>query len=119
PLRALLTSSGIELEHVAAILRQAGQALGAAHQQGVIHRDLKPENILLQHLSIGEEQVKLIDFGIAKVHDSQSGSATEVAIIAGSLQYIAPEQLNSQPVSAATDVYALGIVAYEMVTGRR
>ena len=119
PLRALLTGSGIDFGQAAMILGQAGHALGAAHQQGVIHRDLKPENILLQHLSIGEEQVKLIDFGIAKVHDSQSGSATEVAIIAGSLQYIAPEQLNSQPVSAATDVYSLGIVAYEMVTGRR
>ena len=118
PLRAVLTG-GIDLAHAAAILRQAGHALGAAHLQGVIHRDLKPDNILLQHLSIGEEQVKLIDFGIAKVHDSQSGSATEVAVIAGSLQYIAPEQLNSQPVTAATDVYALGIVAYEMVTGQR
>src|SRR4029078_7636581 len=92
PLRALLTSSGIELEHVAAILRQGGQALGAAHQQGVIHRDLKPENILLQHLSIGEEQVKLIDFGIAKVQDSQSGSATEIAIISAAPPQSAPHR---------------------------
>ncbi|MEP7272576.1 MAG: protein kinase, partial [Acidobacteriota bacterium] len=118
-LRSVMRPGGMELSQAAPIIRQIGQALAAAHQQGVVHRDLKPENILLQHLSIGEEQVKLIDFGIAKVHDSQSGAATEVSIIAGSLQYIAPEQVNSQPVSAATDIYALAIVAYEILTGKR
>lgn len=118
-LRSVMRSEGMDLAHAARILRQIGQALNAAHLQGVVHRDLKPENILLQTLSVGEEQVKVIDFGIAKVSDSQSGAATEVAVIAGSLQYIAPEQMNSQPVSAATDLFSLGIVAYEMVTGRR
>ncbi len=119
PLRTALKPGGMDLVEAAAIIRQIGHALNAAHQQGIIHRDLKPENILLQHLSAGEEHVKVIDFGIAKVSDSQSGAATEVSVIAGSLQYIAPEQLNSQPVSTATDVYTLSIVAYEMVTGRR
>jgi serine/threonine-protein kinase len=119
PLRAVMKDGGINLEQAAQILRQIGQGLAAAHAQGVIHRDLKPENILLQRLTTGEEQVKLIDFGIAKIADSQSGAATEVAMVAGSLQYISPEQLNAQPVSAATDIYALGIIAYELVTGRR
>ena len=119
PLRAVITSQGMNLDHAARLIRQIGSALHAAHQHGVIHRDLKPENILLQSLTGGEEQAKLIDFGIAKVSDSQSGAATEVAVVAGSLQYISPEQLNSQPVSTATDIYALGIIAYEMVTGRR
>lgn len=119
PLRSVITSQGMSLEHAARLIRQIGSALHAAHQHGVIHRDLKPENILLQSLTGGEEQAKLIDFGIAKVNDSQSGAATEVAVVAGSLQYISPEQLNSQPVSTATDIYALGIIAYEMVTGRR
>ncbi len=119
PLRSVMRTGGMDFRDAAPIIRQLGQALAAAHQQGVVHRDLKPENILLQHLSVGEEQVKLIDFGIAKVRDSQSGAATEVSMIAGSLQYIAPEQVNSQPVSAATDIYSLAIVAYEMLTGRR
>ena len=119
PLRAAMTSTGVNLEYAAQLIRQIGTALHAAHQQGVIHRDLKPENVLLQSLTGGEEQTKLIDFGIAKVHDSQSGTDTEVAVIAGSLQYMAPEQLSSQPVSAATDLYALGIIAYELLTGRR
>jgi len=119
PLRSVIASQGMNFDHAARLIRQIGSALHAAHQHGVIHRDLKPENILLQSLTGGEEQAKLIDFGIAKVNDSQSGAATEVAVVAGSLQYISPEQLNSQPVSTATDIYAMGIIAYEMVTGRR
>jgi serine/threonine protein kinase len=118
-LRSLMKPEGMELAEAGRILKQIGHSLGAAHQHGIVHRDLKPENILLQHLSVGEEQVKLIDFGIAKVLDSQSGAATEVSVIAGSLQYIAPEQLESGAVTSATDVYALAIVAYEMLTGRR
>jgi serine/threonine protein kinase len=110
---------GMDLAQVAQIVRQIGRALDAAHRQGVFHRDLKPENIMLEQLSGGEEQVKLIDFGIAKLTNPQVGMETEVAVVAGSRQYIAPEQLLSQMVSAATDVYALGIVVYEMVTGQR
>jgi serine/threonine-protein kinase len=118
-LREVMEPEGMDLAQVARIVRQIGRALDAAHRQGVFHRDLKPENIMLEQLSGGEEQVKLIDFGIAKITNPQVGSETEVAVVAGSRQYIAPEQLLSQMVSAATDVYALGIVVYEMVTGRR
>jgi hypothetical protein len=74
---------------------------------------------MLQTLGDGEEQIKLIDFGIAKVKDSQAGGTTEVAVVAGSLNYMAPEQLSGQTVSASTDIYAFGIIAYEMITGRR
>ena len=118
-LREVMEPEGMELAYVARIVRQIGRALDAAHRQGVFHRDLKPENIMLEQLSGGEEQVKLIDFGIAKITNPQVGMETEVAVVAGSRQYIAPEQLLSQMVSAATDVYALAIVVYEMVTGRR
>jgi serine/threonine-protein kinase len=118
-LRETMTATGMDLEHAATLIRQTGQALGAAHREGVFHRDLKPENIMLQTLGDGEEQIKLIDFGIAKVKDSQAGGTTEVAVVAGSLNYMAPEQLSGQTVSASTDIYAFGIIAYEMITGRR
>lgn len=119
PLRSVLTPDGLDFEYAAYLLRQIGQALGAAHREGIFHRDLKPENIILQVLQDGDEQIKLIDFGLAKVKNSDLGSSTEIAMVAGSLNYIAPEQLLSHPVSAATDIYALATIAYEMVTGRR
>jgi serine/threonine-protein kinase len=121
PLRDVMgrgTPGSMDLAYVAHLARQIGSALHAAHQQGVFHRDLKPENIMLEQLSGGDEQVKLIDFGIAKVLNPQAGNETEVAVVAGSRQYIAPEQLLSQTASPATDVYALAIIVYEMVTGR-
>jgi serine/threonine-protein kinase len=118
PLRELLVPEPMDLARVSRIVRQTGSALHAAHQQGVFHRDLKPENIMLEQLGDGEEQVKLIDFGIAKVTNPQAGAETEVAVVAGSRQYIAPEQLLSQTASPATDIYALAIIIYEMVTGR-
>ena len=117
-LRDVMGRGPMDLAYVAHLARQTGSALHAAHQQGVFHRDLKPENIMLEQLSGGDEQVKLIDFGIAKVVNPRAGNETEVAVIAGSRQYIAPEQLLSQTASPATDVYALAIIIYEMVTGR-
>jgi serine/threonine protein kinase len=118
-LRRAMKPEGMELNYVARLTRQIGHALYAAHRQGVYHRDLKPENIMLQRLAGGEEQIKLIDFGIAKVVDSQAASDTEVAVFAGSYAYIAPEQALSKPISAATDIFALAIIVYEMLTGRR
>src|SRR5262245_60386984 len=118
PLREVMSRGPMDLAYVAHLVRQTGSALHAAHQQGVFHRDLKPENIMLEQLSGGDEQVKLIDFGIAKVVNPQAGAETEVAVVAGSRQYIAPEQLLSQTASPATDIYALSIIVYEMVTAR-
>ena len=96
--------------------KQEIAALAAAHSQGVIHRDLKPENIMLQTAG-DEEYVKLIDFGIATVRETAEAEGRTTAVI-GTRDYVAPEQLRGKPV-AASDTYALGVVAYEMVTGRR
>jgi len=117
PLREIMNQGPMDLAYAARLVRQTGSALHAAHQQGVFHRDLKPENVMLEQLSGGEEHVKLIDFGIAKVVNPRAGNETEVAIVAGSRQYIAPEQLLSQTASPATDIYAMAIIVYEMVTG--
>jgi serine/threonine protein kinase len=113
-LRNLIDQGPMEFTRAAKIVRQVAQALAAAHEKGVWHRDLKPENIMLQH-SGGEDYIKLIDFGIAGIQNSQfTGEATKVA---GTLTYMAPEQFAGNP-CAASDTYALGVVAYEMLTGR-
>ncbi len=117
-LRSAIRPTGLDLEFAAAIVRDVGQALSAAHQEGVLHRDLKPENIMLETLSNGAQHAKLIDFGIAKVRDSREGASTELGTLAGSLLYMAPEQLLGTPASVASDIYAFAVVAYELMTGR-
>ena len=118
-LRSMLKPEGMDLALCAQIIKQMGRALTAAHEKGILHRDLKPENVMLQNLGHGEYQVKIIDFGIAKINNSVIAPTTASNIAAGTVAYMAPEQLSSRPVSAATDVYALGEIAYEMVTGRK
>jgi serine/threonine-protein kinase len=112
-LRALIPPGGMPLDRMADIVRQAARALTAAHEAGVCHRDLKPENIMVQTRA-GEDQVKLIDFGIASVSDSDSESPSTK--VAGTGLYMAPEQFGGES-SPASDIYQLGVVAYEMATG--
>jgi serine/threonine protein kinase len=118
-LRSLIRPEGVPLEQAAAMIKQIGRALSAAHDKGIYHRDLKPENIMLQQLGAGEEQVKIIDFGIAKLKDSTVAASTATGATAGTVSYMAPEQLSGRPVSATMDIYAMGAIAYELVTGRK
>lgn len=96
------------------ILHQVAQALTAAHRAGVVHRDFKPANILLDEAG----NACLADFGVAKQLNDDSGRSVFGEVV-GSLAYCAPEQLRGDAVSPATDVYALGLVAFELITGRR
>jgi len=116
PLRSLITPDGLPLDRAANIIRQIGHALGAAHDKKIWHRDLKPENIMLQVLPGGEEHIRLIDFGLATISDL--GTRQTHTRVAGSVAYMAPEQFSGQP-SASTDIYAFGVIAYEMITGRK
>ncbi len=118
-LRSVMISEGMNLERVAEITKQVGRALSAAHNRGIFHRDLKPDNIMLQELGHGEEQVKIIDFGIAKVKSSVVAPSTSLNLSPGTVAYMAPEQLSGRPITAATDIFALGAIVYEMVTGRK
>lgn len=118
-LRSQIKPEGIPLERAAELVKQIGRALKAAHDKGIFHRDLKPENIMLQSYGGGEEQVKIIDFGIAKLKDSVVAPSTVTGATAGTVSYMAPEQLSGRPVSAAMDIYAMGAIAYELVTGRK
>lgn len=95
------------------MLEQSGRALQAAHQAGLVHRDVKPGNILITPTG----QVKVTDFGIAKAVDA--APVTRTGMVMGTAQYIAPEQAMGQEATAASDVYALGIVGYEALGGRR
>jgi serine/threonine protein kinase len=111
---------GMDLERAASIIKQIGAALSAVHEKKIYHRDLKPENIMLQALGRGDEQVKIVDFGIAKIKESVIAPSTITgAASAGTIVYMSPEQLRGERISAASDIYALGVIAYEMVTGRR
>ncbi|MBA2526620.1 MAG: protein kinase [Pyrinomonadaceae bacterium] len=111
---------GMDLERAALIIKQAGAALSAVHEKKIYHRDLKPENIMLQKLARGNEQVKIVDFGIARVKESIVAPSTITgAATAGTIIYMSPEQLHGDRVTAASDIYSFGVIAYEMVTGRR
>jgi len=116
-LRQHIRPEGMHFEHVTRLMQQIGAALDAAHDNGIIHCDLKPENIMVQELSRGEERARIVDFGIAKIKESQVNANQDLTKVAGSPRYMAPEQVDGHP-SAASDIWALGVISYEMVTGR-
>ena len=93
-------------------------AVEAGHRRGIVHRDLKPANIILATSDDGREVVKVLDFGLAFVAAGTSNRLTKPGSIVGTARYMAPEQARSEDVGPATDVFALGILLYEMVTGR-
>ncbi len=105
------------VEEAASIVAECAEGLHAAHEQGVIHRDIKPENVMLTTSG----HVKLLDFGIAKAMQEigYSGTQTANGFVLGTPHYMAPEQAMARPVSAATDVYALGCCLFELVTGAK
>jgi len=105
---------------VAAILDEVASALQLAHDRGITHRDLKPANIVAHRYESGERVYKVIDFGLAAMKASSDETRlTDPALFLGTLAYAAPEQLTGAAVTAASDVYALGVIAYEMLTGGR
>lgn len=112
-------SGPLDLYEIAEIARQVGRTVTSAHDVGIIHRDLKPANIMVRRNASGDLQIKVIDFGIAKITGSVTADSTTTGLMAGTIQYMAPEQLRGQRVKPASDVYALGVITYEMVTGCR
>jgi eukaryotic-like serine/threonine-protein kinase len=119
-LRHLLQQEGpLPWPRVRGILRQIVSALSAAHAKYVYHRDLKPANIFMAHRPGGGDFVKIIDFGIAKIADEdETRQLTRSGMSLGTADYMSPEQARGRAVSHLSDQYSLGIVAYEMLTGR-
>jgi TolB-like protein len=121
PLLARLTPGGVPVEQLIEWGLQLADALEAAHDRGIIHRDLKPANVIIT--SRGD--VKVLDFGVAKLVDSQAAQATTMAaltdsgMMVGTAAYMSPEQVRGEPLDARTDLFALGLVLYELATGRR
>ncbi|WP_456154723.1 serine/threonine-protein kinase [Streptomyces chartreusis] len=114
-LALLLTQSGAQpAERVARMAAQAAAGLAAAHRQGIVHRDIKPGNLLLD----ADGTLKIGDFGIARFVDDPGAALTATGQIVGTSLYLAPERALGKPAGPASDVYALGCVLYQLLTGR-
>jgi hypothetical protein len=103
----------------ARILRQAADALAAAHDLGIVHRDLKPDNIMIVQGKDGSDVVKVVDFGIAKAvaGDEAGQKVTKTGLVVGTPEYMSPEQLAGDKLDGRSDIYSLGLVFYRMLTG--
>jgi serine/threonine-protein kinase len=116
-LKTLIQSGrAIPVARTIAILRQVASALATAHRHNIVHRDLKPHNIMLAAGPDGSEVAKLVDFGIAKTFD-ESTQLTSAGSALGTPYYMSPEQIEGRTVDARCDIYALGIILYEMLVG--
>jgi len=118
-LRARAANQTLNQREACTILRSLARALEAAHEQGVIHRDLKPDNVFLVDVRGELPSVKLLDFGIAKlVREDHQVARTATGAMVGTPQYVAPEQAKGREIDHRVDVYSLGCVAFELLTGR-
>ena len=114
-LRELLAGGALEPKEAVRIAAQCASALDAAHRAGIIHRDIKPENIMVRPDGL----VKILDFGLASIGSDAAGSAnvTNAGAVLGTPRYMSPEQARGQALDARTDIFSLGTVLYEMVSG--
>jgi len=118
-LGARLTERGpLSVTETLRIAAQVASALGAAHARGIIHRDLKPENIFLVDEGGGREHVKVLDFGLARLLDA-GNKLTETGAVIGTPRYMAPEQTAGEKADVSADVYSMGLVMHEMLTGKQ
>jgi serine/threonine protein kinase/formylglycine-generating enzyme required for sulfatase activity len=124
-LRQVLVQEGpIGAFRVYGIIRQASAALDAGHRNGIVHRDIKPDNIILLDSNDAADHVKILDFGIAKVLDNKTLDThsleqrlTNVGSVIGTPHYMAPEQCQGEEADSRSDIYSLGVVLYELLTG--
>ena len=114
-LNELIKENNLNLKEILHIGIQVAQALDYAHNRGIVHRDIKPSNIIVTK----DAQVKITDFGIAHIEDPAAHQQTQAGEILGTPIYMSPEQVMGQSVDGRSDLYSLGVILYELVTGKR
>jgi predicted Ser/Thr protein kinase len=118
PLTKILEREGaLPPQRAARIVEQVASALEAAHEGGIVHRDLKPDNIMITRGRDGGDVVKVVDFGIAKAMQADEQNVTKTGLAIGTPEYMSPEQLGGGVLDARTDIYSLGLVAFNLLTG--
>jgi serine/threonine-protein kinase len=122
-LRRLLERGPLHVSVAAKLIDDIADALVAAHDKGIIHRDLKPDNVLVVEQRDRHPEARLVDFGIAKLvaatHPEGSGVRTRLGVVLGTPGYMSPEQARARNVDHRTDIYALGVMSFELLAGRR
>src|SRR3989454_11294950 len=131
-MRSLLAHEKMELKRAVEFVAQVASGLAAAHKEGIVHRDIKPENLMVARTS----QIKILDFGLAKLVEKQRAAMatdlttlafpgavvhteTKPGVILGTVAYMSPEQATGRALDHRTDIFSLGVVLYEMLTGKR
>ena len=121
-LDTMIPENGLTLERLLDLAVPVADALAAAHERGIVHRDLKPRNIMVT----GDGRAKILDFGIAEVQrppsrktSGDTATFSGLSVVEGTLPYMSPEQAQGRPVDRSSDVFSLGVILYEMATGRR
>jgi serine/threonine protein kinase len=119
PLTKIIERHGaLTAARAADIGEQVASALEAAHDMGIIHRDLKPDNIMITRGRAGEDVAKVVDFGIAKAMQADDQKVTKTGLAIGTPEYMSPEQLGGDQLDSRTDIYSLGLVTFNMLTGQ-
>jgi eukaryotic-like serine/threonine-protein kinase len=119
PLTSVIEQQGaLAPKRAAEIVRQTAEALAVAHDMGIVHRDLKPDNIMVAKTRDGGDLVKVVDFGIAKAAGNEAQKVTKTGLVVGTPEYMSPEQLAGDKLDGRSDIYSLGLVAYNMLTGK-
>src|SRR6476619_2278102 len=109
----------LAFRRIISVLRQVLAALSEAHHLGIIHRELKPENIILEQVRTGGDFVKVVDFGLAKMRvEAVQSNITSPGIVCGTPEYMSPEQGRGDPLDARSDLYAVGVIFFQLLTGR-
>ncbi|MBI4850516.1 MAG: tetratricopeptide repeat protein [Acidobacteria bacterium] len=119
--KELEEKTSLDLDRTLELIQPMCEAVNAAHAEGLIHRDLKPSNILLHRLKDGSEIVKVVDFGVAKLTNVNDTAykerLTKTGYLVGTPHYMSPEQIREQEITLKSDIYSLGVIIYEMLTG--